>query len=262
MAFDTRSVQDLAGRPLFAAGLGRWLAPERLVILAFHRVNDAMRDGLTCGVADFDRYCAFLARHYDVLSLGELLSRRDAGTLPRRPLAITFDDGYQDNWRLAAPVLQKHGLPATFFISTGFIGTQRVAPWDRDITPPPAWMSWEEVRAMHAAGFEIGAHTVNHPDLGTLEPERTREELTESRARLEAELGVDIDLFAYPFGGERNLSEANRAVVRELGFRCCVSCHGGTNALDADAFHLQRVPVSDWYVSPHHLGLSLLTGRA
>jgi len=75
---------------------------------------------------------------------------------------------------------------------------------------------------------------------------------------LERHLGEPVDLFAYPYGGRHHLAEANRALVRAAGFRCCCSCYGGITHADADPFSLQRVPVSPWYQSPHQFGFELL----
>lgn len=98
-------------------------------VLIYHRVNDQI-DPFFASVPTpaFDGHMAFVARAYRVLTIEELVDRARHGTLPRNALAITFDDGYRDNLTHAAPVLARHGLSATLFLATGFIGTGR-APW-------------------------------------------------------------------------------------------------------------------------------------
>lgn len=101
---------------------------SRLSIVIFHRVRPAP-DPLFPDDPDiqrFDQICAWLSAWYRVLPLDEAVERMARGALPPRSLAITFDDGYADNHDLALPILQAHGLCATFFIATGFLGGGRM----------------------------------------------------------------------------------------------------------------------------------------
>lgn len=100
----------------------------RLSILIFHRVLD-VPDPLFPDEVDrhrFDEIAGWLARWFNVLPLGQAVSRLAEGTLPSRAAVITFDDGYADNWTNAVPILKKHGLSATFFIATGFLNGGRM----------------------------------------------------------------------------------------------------------------------------------------
>lgn len=232
------------------------------VVLAFHRVNSITAgDALTISPSEFEDHCQFVQRHFDVISLGELIRRTEVGIGTGGTLAITFDDGYRDNAEVAAPILAQLGLPATFFLITGFIGTDRVAPWDEHLPAPPGWMSWEQVRELHRAGFDLGAHTVNHVDMAEATPETVRSELKESKRTLEEFLGTRVDLFSYPFGGPNNITDDARTLVKEAGFRCCPSCHGGVNPVHADPFALKRVPIISRFASPNHLAGSLILRR-
>lgn len=258
-----KRLKGAAGQLLFGAGSHRPLLRETGVIVAFHRVNDETAgDALSVSPRDFEIFCRFFRRHFDVIPLGELVGRLEA----RRPLAgclsITFDDGYVDNYECAAPVLRDLGLPATFFVVSQFIGTRAVAWWDAELASPPAWMSWEQVRELHAAGFEIGAHTRTHADLGAVVGDTARKEIAGGREELEARLGAPVDLFAYPYGRPNAMAEENRFLVREAGFRCCVSCHGGLATSRTDPFRLPRIPINGWFASPGQLGLEVLLGRA
>ncbi len=258
-----KGLRGAAGRLLFAAGGHRPLLRETGTIVAFHRVNDRTAgDALSVSTAAFEAFCRFFRRHFDVIPLGELVGRLEE----RRPLAgclsITFDDGYLDNYECAAPVLRALGLPATFFVVSQFIGTDAVAWWDAKLSPPPAWMSWEQVRELRRQGFEIGAHTRTHADLGVLVGDAARKEIAGGREELEAQLGGSVDLFAYPYGRPNAMAEENRALVREAGFRCCVSCHGGLVTPRSHPFRLPRVPVNGWFGGPGQLGLEVALGRA
>ena len=83
----------------------------------------------------------------------------ERGLEPNRELAITFDDGYRDNYDNAMPVLEKLSLPATFFVVSQWIGTDVVPRWDERRGVRHPWMTWDQVRSLHRKGFEIGAHT-------------------------------------------------------------------------------------------------------
>lgn len=120
----------------------------RLSILIFHRVL-AKADPLLPGEVDagrFDHICAWVAEWFNVLPLGEAVVRLGRGDLPARAMVITFDDGYADNHDVALPILQRHGLVATFYVATGFLDGGRM--WNDTVI--------EAVRASPACGLALG----------------------------------------------------------------------------------------------------------
>ncbi len=184
-------------------------------------------------------------------------------------LAITFDDGYLDNLTIASPLLTERNLPACFFVATGYIGTDRVPGWDADTNVQQAWMTWDQVRQLRDAGFEVGAHTVNHVNLGDAESferfgaapfprhwnvdvdaETAEFDIVESKRQLERELGEPVRFFSYPFGRCENLSEQNRNIISGSGFECCLSAHGGIVEATSSPFDIARIPVSQWHLTP------------
>ena len=103
-------------------------ARARLTVLIFHRVHpgqDAMFPG-EMHAATFRERMGWVREWFNVLPLDEAVAALARGTLPARALAITFDDGYADNFTVALPILQQLGLPATFFIATGFLDGGRM----------------------------------------------------------------------------------------------------------------------------------------
>lgn len=104
-------------------------------ILIYHRIND-QRDPFFPALPTkvFERQMAYIARRYRVLTVEDLVERMRRAAVPRNALAITFDDGYRDNLTHAAPILARHGLPATIFLATGFIGATEVPWWDQVAT--------------------------------------------------------------------------------------------------------------------------------
>lgn len=230
--------------------------------MAFHRVSDrVLEDNLTCSAARFEEFCGFFRSHFRVVPLSEQFAGRAADKHAGGTLSITFDDGYRDNFEVAAPILRKLGLPAAFFVITGFIGTRTVAPWDRELPRQPGWMDWDQLRVLAAEGFEIGCHTDTHIDMGTADEELVRTELEVSSRKLREQLGRPTPLFAYPFGGLKNISERSLELVREAGFECCASCAGGFNTPKTSPFRLNRISVGPWFATPEQFGFELLAGR-
>jgi peptidoglycan/xylan/chitin deacetylase (PgdA/CDA1 family) len=256
-----RWLKAALGALLFHSGLYRRRLRGRAVIVLFHRVDDRLRGNpISCTRAEFRAYTAFFKRFFTVVPLKELLDRLAAGRDVSRLLVITFDDGYRDNHDAAAPRLAELRLPACFFIATGFIGSSRVPWWDEESGIQPEWMGWDEVRGLARSGFEIGAHTVNHVDLGRLHGDAAQLEINGSRSELESQLGEPVRYFSYPYGRADQITEANREVVRSAGFDCCLSAFGGDVAPGWDPYRLRRTPISPWYVSPYQFGFELWRG--
>ena len=252
-------VKSVIGRLAYASGLNALMLRRTGAIVAFHRVQDGEdSQGLSIGRDMFERHCRFFTRHFDVVPLRDLVSRLEQGRGVDRMLAITFDDGYYDNFVNARPVLEALSLPATFFVVSQWIGTDTWPWWDRDQGVRHPWMTWKHVRLLNERGFDIGAHTRTHADLGRIDGLEAQEEIVGARREIERQIGRRVDLFAYPYGRAANISESNRALVRAAGFRCCCSCDGGLTPSGADPFQLRRMPISPWYDSPHQLGVEFL----
>lgn len=250
--------KSLTGRAIFGSGLHELLMTDSAIVVTFHRVNNVtVGDGLTCGVKLFEEYCRFFASHFRVVSLRRLVEKMDRSEPLDRKVAITFDDGYRDNYEYAAPVLKRIGLPATFFVVTDYIGSDVVAWWDEKISVRQPWMTWNQVRELCREGFDIGTHTRTHPDMGKIGGAQAQDEILGSRLALEEKLSRPVDLFAYPYGREDQMTEANREIVRAAGLRCCCSCFGGINSRGGNPFHLRRIPVTSWYSSPSHFGFEV-----
>ncbi len=255
-------IKSLLGQAIFRSRLCYPLLADGAVIVAFHRVNDTTdSDGLTCSLEMFKQFCQLFDHYFHVVSMRELLEKVQKGTPLNRDLVITFDDGYRDNYDYAAPVLKAMGLPATFFIVTQFIGSDYVPWWDNELRVPQPWMTWDQVQRLHRDGFEIGAHTRTHADLGSMSGDKAWEEIHGSRVELEEKLSAPVDLFAYPYGGEDQVTQENRELVKAAGFRCCCSCFGGIIDKRPDPFFLRRMAVSSLHISPYHLGFDIVARR-
>ena len=279
-------------------------ARGRLSVLIFHRVlpePDALFPD-EMHARRFDDLCGWLAAWFNVLPLDQAACNLKAGTLPARAACLTFDDGYADNYRVALPILRRHGLSATFFVATGFLDggcmwndiiiesiracqrpvldlsglglgrhtladgrgrqaaivalidqikyrsapqrvamTEQLALLAQVALPHDLMMTSNEVRAMHQAGMQIGAHTVSHPILARLTDEQAQHEIQASKRCLEQLLNERVSLFAYPNGkpGE-DYTRRNVDLVRSLDFDAAVSTRWGASGGGDDLFQIRR----------------------
>jgi peptidoglycan/xylan/chitin deacetylase (PgdA/CDA1 family) len=254
-----RRIKDWLGRVAYSSGAYRRFFRNRAVVTLFHRVDDRLAGNpISCTVDEFRRYCNFFRRYFIVVGLGDLLDKIERREDVTRHLVITFDDGYRDNHAVAAEVLAAAGLPACFFIATNFIESERVPWWDAELGITPEWMNWQDVRSLRDRGFELGAHTMNHVDLGVVAGDEARAEIVGSGARLLAETRSEVPFFSYPYGRRHQITEANRVAVRVAGYRCCLSAYGGSVTSASDPFSIKRMPISPWFISPYHFGFEAM----
>lgn len=247
-------IKDLLGRVLLFTRLHRQLFRNRAVVVAFHSITPGPGDGaLRCSVDDFDEYCQFFARYMDVCSLSDLKALVD----DNRPLdgkcVITFDDGYADNAELAAPILKKHGLSATFYVTTGFVDSKIQTGWDRAAGIQSRWMSRDQVRALHDAGYDIGAHTRTHCDLGLVSESVGLDEIRGSAEDIREWTGRYPRHFAIPYGRSfESIALISDRVRNELGFDTVTLCRGGVMNPDTNVHAWERIPISpNDYLSPY-----------
>jgi peptidoglycan/xylan/chitin deacetylase (PgdA/CDA1 family) len=164
----------------------------------------------------FRRQLEYLSRHFTIITFKYLLqlAQNDQRlNWPRALAIVTFDDGYRDNLMIAAPILEDLGITACFFVTTGYIGSERRFAWDRDGGLDSPLMSWQDVQELRRRGFEIGSHSVTHRRMSELSHEEFEDELAESRRVLETQIGERVRLFAYPFGRFRDYSASRRQIV-------------------------------------------------
>ena len=253
-----RRIKALLGRVIFASRAYKPLFRNKAVIVLFHRVDDRYPgDPITCSTSEFREFCDFFQRYFTVVPFHTLIAKLERREDISHHLVLSFDDGYRDN-RRAADELLRRGMPACFFIATDFIGSDRVPWWDAKSGIVSEWMSWADVRSLSDDGFELGAHTKNHVDLGVVSGAEAVEEIAGSARRLVAETGIPIDLFSYPYGRPHQITEENREIVRNAGFVCCPSAYGGTVAKGNDPFRICRTPISPWHTSPYQFGFEAL----
>jgi len=173
-------------------------------------------------------------RGYRMVSLDSLVDEiHQLGSEPPKTVAVTFDDGWLNNFTHAFPILQAHAVPATFFCTTDHL--QKGMPDPNKMTPA-------QLRELIAAGMTIGGHTRTHPDLTRLPLEQARAEIAGCKHDLEQTLGVDIRFFAYP-GGAFNRDIAR--LTQEAGYTAACSVLGPARNDPSSLFWLYRDVLSE-----------------
>lgn len=212
---------------------GRCLSPPRsgLRVLMYHAVGSpALGDSLglfSVTPAEFSGHMEYLATRcgHDVVALNPGL-----GVGSGCQVAITFDDGYQDNLDVAAPILVEKGLPFTVFVTTNFVRDGR-----------SGFLSKEALRELaRQPGVTIGAHGTSHVALTGCDDKTLREELVGSRSYLEDTLGVEVVTMAYPYGAaDRRVRDA----AENAGYRLAACSFSNINDNSRDRMLLARTEV-------------------
>jgi peptidoglycan/xylan/chitin deacetylase (PgdA/CDA1 family) len=149
------------------------------------------------------------------------------GPLPRKPIVISFDDGYLSHYTHAKPVLRELGWPGVLFLTTHSIG--------------PGGLTEHQIRSLMRAGWEIDSHTLSHPDLTALDPASLARELADSRRQLQRRFGVDADFFAYPAG---RFDARVQAATKAAGYTAATTVEPGIASRRDAPFALPRVRVN------------------
>ncbi len=224
----------LVGCGALAVGLRRAYVPP---ILMYHSVypDAPYANRLAVSTQTFERQMAFLRRHrYNVIPLSQLAALvREGRRLPLGTVAITFDDGYKDNFTYAFAVLKKYAIPATVFIIVQEVGR-----------PQGDRLSWEEITQMRDSGLvEFGSHTIGpEPLINITDAREVRRQIFESKEMLQGRLGVPVRLFSYPEG---RYTAAIRLLVKEAGYEAAVATNPGRGAANDDIFALKRLRISE-----------------
>ena len=159
--------------------------------------------------------------------------------LPEKPVIITFDDGYKNNYENAFPILRQFNFPATVFVVGGLV--EKVNQWMRTKGyPERPLMRWNEIEDMKKNGITIGSHTMSHPRLSLLGSKDARREIEDSKKFLEDSLGVPINHFAYPYG---DMNKSIVSMVREAGYKTACSVVSGFNSEKLNLFELRRIGI-------------------
>lgn len=176
----------------------------------------------------------------------QVISLRDAhaglfgsAPLPKRPVVLTFDDGFQDFHDHAYPILREFGYSATVFVVAGLLS--QPPRWLTDVEASARIMSGTMLRTVRQGNIEIGAHTMSHPHLPHIPVERQEQEIALSKTMLEDTIGEAVSSFAYPYG---SYDAPVRDLVMGAGFETAVTINRGLANWAANPFEIPRKAIS------------------
>lgn len=206
--------------------------------LLYHQISDNSLSPYSVSPVDFEKQVAYLAQNYKVISLDKLLGYiRAKQKVPNNAVVITIDDGYQDNYTFAYPILKKYSIPATIFVCTEFIQKKHTS------SEYSKYLSWEQIVEMSSNGISFGSHTMNHIRLTEIPLGKANKEISESKKILEKHLNMSVNHFAYPGGCMKWFNAHIKKIVAESGYlSACTGCNG-TNGINTDPYQLRRTKI-------------------
>lgn len=207
----------------------------RVPILMYHYIStppanaNAIRLDLSTTPRQFESHLAYL-RHagYETISMKQLAyAVSQQMTLPEKPIILTFDDGYRDNYEHAFPLLRRYGYTGTFFLVTQPIDQNNVN-----------YLTWDMVIEMHQAGMEFGSHSYRHIDLRGRDTDFLVYEILGSKEAIEQRIGEPVRFFSYPAG---HYDDLTIRVLRSANFWAAVTTQWGIDQSFNDRFELLRI---------------------
>lgn len=203
----------------------------RIPILMYHYIrdynvaSDQTGTNLSVSPKNFDLQMKWLKDNgYQTINLSELNN-----TNIKKPIVLTFDDGYADAFTDVLSILQKYNFTATFYLISGFLNR-------------PNFMTTDQVQKLDKAGMIIGAHTKNHIDLETATIVKQTDEITGSKSAIEKIIGHSITDFCYPSG---KYSIETIKLVEDAGFKTAVTTKSGSANSKNSLFELPRLRIEN-----------------
>jgi len=213
-----------------------YVSPKYVVpVLMYHHIDDGGESSsLSVSCDNFKSQMRFLSSHgYNVISLREFIeAKTKKDSLPRNTVVITFDDGYEDNYSAAYPILKEYNLPATIFVIVDSIGQQ-------------GYLSYDQIKEMRSSRIiDVGSHTLRGDYLPGQSKKELKSQIGVSKKILESKLKERIDFFCYPVGG---FSPQIQQIVRQYGYTAACATNRGyaQTYLNDDLFALKRIKVKD-----------------
>jgi peptidoglycan/xylan/chitin deacetylase (PgdA/CDA1 family) len=221
--------------------------PRKIKVLMYHLITEnyyfsrkyknisILLDSFRSQIKFLDRwgFTAITFEDYRLYLNGEL-------NLPQKPVIITFDDGYEDIYTHVLPTMREFGMKGVLFI----IGDRKIktSAWDTPLgIPPLQLLNDRQIVELHSSGFEIGSHSLSHPQLPIISHESAWEEISQSRMRLEILVNAPVKTFAYPYG---LTNESIKKMVSDAGYDFGCGTYTGPPAFGQDHFEIRRMLMS------------------
>ena len=205
-------------------------------VLTYHRFGDAQRDPWCVSARDFEQQMRWLAERRLAVSLDDIERFvRGEKELVDGSVLVTMDDGYSSVLHVAAPIMQRYGIPSVAYVTTGDVGATSISG--------EPYLTWDEVAQLPAAGITVGSHAHSHRSMAKLSLQEAQGEAQQSRQLLEQRLGREVRSFAYPFGMNTDESPATERLLAACGFNVVFIAQHGIVRRGADLMRLPRVKV-------------------
>lgn len=203
----------------------------KIPILMYHSISDANpENNLLVPPAMFKEQMNWLKNNgFITMNLDETVDAMTTGKVPKKPVVITFDDGYVDNYTVAFPILKENNMKGVFFVITDYMG--EVAGNS---------MSIGMLKEMHSAGMEIENHTSNHLELNSLSREDAYNSIKNGQSFLKDVIGIESKYLCYPVG---RYNELTIDIEKELGIKAAVTTEFGTSSNDDGFYELKRIRI-------------------
>ncbi len=215
---------------VLAKCFGTTESADGVPVLNYHQINDIDKNSLTIGVEQFRCQMKYLSDNgYNTITPFQLADYLEGkSTLPEKPVLITFDDGYQDNYKNAYPILKEYGMTATIFLISDYVNTY------------PNYVTWDEVHEMLENRIVMQSHTLNHEDLTKIPQDQLYKYLTDSKLALEWYTKQPVEFIAYPCG---EYSDSVIENVKKAGYRGGFTVNYGLASKQDNIYTLDRVPI-------------------
>lgn len=217
---------------------------NEIIILMYHRVNNEIKKELAVKKENFIWHMDYLKRKkYNIISMDEAYFRIRTNSINGRYLVLTFDDGYEDYYYNAFPVLKEYNFPSIIYIVPGYIETEKVFWWDRELGESRL-MAWPMLIELSKSGIvDLGSHTLNHMDLDKVKGDDLIAEIRDSKKMIEEKTGCKVIHFSYPRGIYDRVSED---IIKKFYATGVVIYNGveiNKKIKDMDLIKLKRIPV-------------------
>ncbi|MDO8558083.1 MAG: polysaccharide deacetylase family protein [bacterium] len=225
--------------------------PSRGVPIFLYHSIDNSGSPISTTPQNFAWQMAYLARHgWFTMTLDELLQLMKANRIPKKRFIITFDDGFRNVFTEALPILQTFGFTATAYIATEFVG--RTNSYVTARMPEFPMMTWDDIKTLREAGWQIESHGHTHTNMPELENSKVYWELQVSRDHLEKHAGIRAKHFCYPRG---KYTASIVQAVKDADYKSATSIHVGLVRAGSDPWILERLPVNDRAIPLHFKAL-------
>lgn len=230
------------GLPIWSKLLGY---DQKVRILLYHSVDFIPKGDLNVHPVEFQKQLAFLENCYHVVSPQEAFARIPQGRTPQRPsVAITFDDGYEDNYHYAYPILKEKGFKASIFLLTSEQAAgQSAVHLGEEFAGQNRLLGWNHVREMSQNGITFGSHGENHVRMKKLPNNVLKDEIRRSKEKIAGEIGGAVEFFSYPYGTREDFDHRTENFVRGAGYRAALSAMFGFNDAKTDSYALRRIGI-------------------